>query len=128
MVKSSGGVSNTRGASEHRAVEDINERRAGRTGRCKVFRDLQDKTLSTRLDIDVGSAGWCIVVYALDSTVVTNGWGSGGKNETNLRLVRPLSRAMNISSSSRYRLAPSEGSKGSIRYRVQDSKVRTGIR
>lgn len=54
--------------------------------------------------------------------------GEAEEKETNLRLVRPLSRAMNISSSSRYRLAPGESSKGSIRYRVQDSKVRTGIR
>ena len=82
MVKVRVVVPNTRGVSEHRAVKDINERQAGRTGRCKVLRDLQDKTLSTRLDIDVGSRrDGGIVVYALDSTVVTNGWGSRGERD-----------------------------------------------
>ena len=52
-------VSNTRGASERRVVKDINEREAEWAGRCKVFHDLQDRTLSTRLDIDVVNRREC---------------------------------------------------------------------
>ena len=54
--------------------------------------------------------------------------GKHTRKDTNLRLVRPVSRVINISSSRRYRLAPNEGGKESIRYRIQGNKVRTGVR
>ena len=66
----------TRG--ERASSRERHKRATGRrAGRCKVFHDLQDRTLSTRLDIDVVSRQECGVVgYALYITVVTDGWGS----------------------------------------------------